>query len=171
MLLCVPQESKEIFYYGVRGSGIMQINHRRKMSEGLQCGKGQNRRMHKSWDMEFRRDGSTWLGYPNLRVQEHCGEGWEIWTFMKNCIGRSGRQVLLEFQIWSWWALIIWNAEGQVSISQDMLPIVERGMVAIEQRHARLSEALSEVEYLSFLLKIHTRIVGMHIVCSFRKNY
>lgn len=62
------------------------------------------------------------------------------------------------------------NAEGQVSISQDMLPIVERGMVAIEQRHARLSEALSEVEYPSFLLKIHTRIVGMPITCSFGTN-
>lgn len=52
-----------------------------------------------------------------------------------------------------------------------MLPIVERGMVAIEQRHARLSEALSEVENPSFLLKIHTRIVVMHIVCSFEMNY
>lgn len=49
-----------------------------------------------------------------------------------------------------------------------MLPIVERGMVAIEQRHARLSEALSEVENPSFLLKIHTRIVVMHIVCSLK---
>lgn len=46
-----------------------------------------------------------------------------------------------------WWpatARRFSTAEGQLPFSPDMLSIVERGMLAIEHRHSRLNQALSE---------------------------